>query len=225
MGKISRDKIERIQLELKNWGKKNFRDFPWRKTVKPFHALIAEIMLQRTKAKQVLPVYAKFIEKYPNIKTTSLGDLGGIRQLLWPLGLRWRTEKIIELINKLGEIDKIPENQEDLIKLPGVGLYVANAYLSLYRNVKAPILDRNAVRVWSRILGFKSKSETHKKKWFYKLVQDLTPSKGFRQFNYALLDFAGAICAPNPRCDGCPIAPYCTYYSKHVTKGLIDSMG
>ena len=48
-------------------------------------------------------------------------------------------------------------------KLPGVGPYITNAFLSFFANQKAPIIDRNAVRLWSRVFKFEVDAETHKK--------------------------------------------------------------
>ena len=61
--------VRNLITNLKKWWRKNSRNFPWRKTNDPYHILIAEIFLHRTKAEQVLPVYEKFIQKYPTIKS------------------------------------------------------------------------------------------------------------------------------------------------------------
>ena len=52
---------------LIKWGSENFRSYPWRFTNIPYHILIAEVMLHRTQAPQVLPVYERFIDKYPDV--------------------------------------------------------------------------------------------------------------------------------------------------------------
>lgn len=49
-----------VSLLLK-WSQKNLRDFPWRRTKDSYKIIIAEIMLQRTKANQVAPVFQRFI--------------------------------------------------------------------------------------------------------------------------------------------------------------------
>jgi len=52
-----------------DWYKNHGRDFPWRHTKDSYRIMIAEFMLHRTKAEQVVPVYLGFIRKYPNIET------------------------------------------------------------------------------------------------------------------------------------------------------------
>jgi len=174
--------------------------------------LIAEVMLQRTKAEQVLPVYKAFVKEFPNAKIAARGNSDRIRILLRSLGLRWRVEKILELTNELASKDgKIPCSQEELVKLPGIGLYIANAFLCFHEATRAPVIDRNAVRLWGRVFGFQTDSETHRRKQFIKLVTLLTPSKYFRQFNYAVLDLSRAICKRKPLCSSCPLLTLCAY--------------
>ena len=58
-----------ISVLLLEWFKKHGRIYPWRKETDPYRVLIAEIMLQRTKAEQVAPIYNQFISKFPNVYT------------------------------------------------------------------------------------------------------------------------------------------------------------
>ena len=41
------------------------RRFPWRETRDPYHVLLAEVLLQRTAAEQVVPVYGRLVRDYP----------------------------------------------------------------------------------------------------------------------------------------------------------------
>ena len=60
------NKITPFVHSLFIWAKNNTRNFPWRKTSDPYTILIAEIMLQRTRAEQALPVFTNFIRAYPD---------------------------------------------------------------------------------------------------------------------------------------------------------------
>lgn len=202
-----------MQELLVKWGKKNYSKFPWRSTSNLFHALIAEMMLQRTKAEQVLEVYKKFVERYPNVDMAAKENPDKLRKLLQPLGLRWRVEKILQLVNQLASGKTIFAGQSEVTKLPGVGLYVRNVLLSTQKGVKAPIIDRNAVRLWSRIFGFGIDSETQKKQWFLILADQVTPGSNFKRFNFAVLDFTRSICRPKPKCNICPLTACCFYFS------------
>lgn len=169
-------------------------------------------MLQRTRAEQVAPIYSTFVKRYPDYRTAMNEDPEIIRELISRLGLNWRARKVIELIEILSEKDgMIPTTKEELIDLPGVGDYIANAFLSMHSGIKAPITDANAVRVWSRILGFEIKGEIRRQKWFSEMCMRLTPDDEHKAFNYALLDFSRTICKTKPLCEECPLQEECSY--------------
>lgn len=207
---ISAGKLSTFHNKLLDWGNAHYTDYPWRNTTNKFHALIAEIMLQRTKANQVVPIYKSFTDTYTTYLDVLNENPVKLETLLRPLGLSWRTKKIIQLSKVLNESgESIPDSKQELMKLPGVGDYISNAYLSFFRGIRAPIVDRNAVRLWSRIFGFDIDRETHKKKWFKGLCLKLTPEIKFKEFNYALLDFTRVVCKKKPLCNECPLYSEC----------------
>jgi len=214
---IDESRIQKMQSILIEWGVENFIEFPWRGTENKLHALIAEVMLHKTRAEQEVPIYTTFTQRYPTIIDALEEDPENIRRLLKPLGLRWRAEKIIELIKVIYQNDcAIPNTREELLELPGVGQYAASAYSSFHLGVRAPTIDTNAVRLWSRVFGFKPNKGTYRAKWFINFVERITPSDGFKEFNYAVLDFTRTICKIKPRCEICPMINYCDYNKAHA---------
>jgi A/G-specific adenine glycosylase len=211
---VASQEIVKILLQ---WGKKNFRYYPWRCTKNSFHALIAEVMLQRTKAEQVLPVYTAFSSKYKT-PIDIASDHKNVAEILRPLGLNWRAKLLIELTECISETGSVPNSFEELVKLPAVGQYVASAYLSLHADQKYSLIDANTVRVWGRIFGFKTDAETRRKKWFQELADDLTPCIDFKDFNYAVLDFSALICAKKPLCNQCALSKVCLFNLKNTEK-------
>ena len=93
--------IPKIQDTLVEWGKQHFESFPWRITQNSFHALVAEMMLQRTKAEQVEPIYNAFTVRYETPSDALRANRDNLISLLKPLGLNWRIEKILECIKTL----------------------------------------------------------------------------------------------------------------------------
>jgi A/G-specific adenine glycosylase len=209
---INEKERSEIQQTLLQWGKENYKKFPWRATANQFHALIAESMLQRTRAEQVLHIYEEFASLYPTPESVLREDKNKVKAMLMGLGLRWRAETILKLVERLHELQTIPETYDDLIALPGVGSYVASAYLSLHNNVRLPIVDSNVVRLWVRVFGLSEKKELRRDKAFNCIVDWLTPTGDFQAFNYAVLDFTRAICRPKPLHDKCPLKSICQYY-------------
>lgn len=206
------EKIRKIREILIEWESVNYEAFPWRTTENKFHALVAELMLQRTNAEQVLDVYTKFVVTYPDLESAFLAKKDAITDMLSPLGLNWRIQNIITLIDKLVLLGLIPENYDELIQLPGVGDYIASAYLSFHLGKCRPIIDSNAVRLWGRIYGLTTSPETRRKRWFKELVNKITPESDCKIFNYGVLDFTRKICKPNPQHSDCPFIDLCSYY-------------
>jgi hhH-GPD family protein len=204
--------IRYFRKKLIDWENKNFANFPWRFCDNKWHSLAVEIMLQRTKAEQVLPVFLDFCNKYPfpelyhNDKEANIFN---------SLGLQQRNKEFKLLAKEL--IDKeIPENKETLLKLPGVGEYVASAYLSLHQKQWAVIIDSNVVRLYGRFFGFETDGETRRKKWFIELAEQLTPKKNFYFYNYGLLDLPRNLCKIKSTCKDCPLNRKCKYYKNCI---------
>jgi len=168
-------------------------------------------MLQRTRAEQVLPVYLRFTEKYQTPNDVLMEKSEYLYSLLGKLGLKWRAKKIIELSSALSK-QQIPVTLEDLVKLPGVGLYAASAFLCFHRNTRIGIIDTNAIRLWTRLFNIKNNDTLRRKKGFIEFVEELTPENNFCLFNFAILDFTRIICRKKPVCNTCPLNSLCDYY-------------
>ena len=205
---------------LLTWGRKNFAPFPWRFTRNSFHALLAEMMLQRTRAEQVVPVFDKFVKRYPSASSAAREHRSTIKRLLIPLGLIWRGQNIrisISILAKAG--DTIPSDITELRELPGVGEYAAAAYTIFHLRKRARLIDANIVRLYGRFFGFKTDPETRRKSWFRAFADSVQPRNELPDFGYALLDFTRSICAPRPRCDICPLRLRCSYAEIHESPG------
>ena len=199
-----------------DWFKNNKREFSWR-TLKltPFQVLVAELMLQKTNASQVENLFPRFIEIYPNPESIVNLKEDDLANLLQPLGLFNRRardlKKTARIILDLG--NNIPSAKKDLLDLPGVGDYIANAILCFAFNKKIPIIDANVGRVMKRVFSFPVKSAPSRDKKLAERMENLIPDRYFKEFNYAILDMAALICVPRkPRCEECLLTAICDYY-------------
>lgn len=176
-----------------------------------WQALVAEVLLHRTRAAQVVPVFERLRRKYRSASAFGRATASEIEELARPLGLRWRGRLLRQLASDLGELrGRLPLELDDLQRLPGVGPYGAAATLSLHANRRAVIVDANVVRVLCRLVGMSWDAETRRKAWIWVLADRLTPEHDFRAYNYALLDLAMTICRPGkPRCSSCPLTDLC----------------
>jgi A/G-specific adenine glycosylase len=194
---------------------RNNRSFPWRRSHDPYQVLVAEIMLQRTKAKQVVPVFLSFMQRFPTAEKLNDASLSEIEFYFLKLGLFWRAENVKKLAKKIVEefAGKIPGERERLITLPGVGDYVADAVLCFAHSQDVAIVDSNVCRIIGRVFGLKKKKEARRDPIYRRLARELLPKGKCKEFNWALIDHASTICVPNkPKCTSCPLNSICLYY-------------
>lgn len=201
---------------LLEWWRLNKRDFPWRKTSDPYNILIAEMLLRKTTAKQVNLLFARFLSKYPNPKVLSEAPEKEIEDLIRPLGMEHKRATLLKAVAK--ELTQkyngnVPASQEELLKLPGVGSYVANALLCFAHGKDVPLVDTNAIRVFQRVFGFQSQKRRSKDdRALWDFVANTIPPGKAKDFNLAIIDHAHSICLPkNPRCPVCPVNILCKY--------------
>lgn len=210
-----------FQTSILKWGKENFRCFPWRFTRNPYSILISEIMLHRTRAAQVAPVYEEFISKYPNHHSLVHADEAELHRLLHPLGLQWRINLVHNMALDLEQrfSGKVPREKTHLMSLPGVSDYIASAVRCFAWNESEALIDTNTVRVIGRTFGLEIKDSSRRNATFRALIASLVSSSEPRQYNYALLDLAAKLCHKRrpPDCPSCPILLQCTY-GKNLAK-------
>lgn len=198
---------------LLQWGESNFRSFPWRLTNGPYEILLSEVMLHRTQAIQVVPVYKKFIAAYPDLTTLALVSKSDLDSILYSLGLHWRKDLIYKMVHELRERFecRIPSERSDLLSLPGVSEYIAGAVRCFAWNMPEPLADTNTVRVVGRLFGLPVKDSSRRNKTFHEILTALVHPTNARQYNYALLDLADKVCTKKqaPDCKVCPLKTVC----------------
>jgi len=208
------------------WGRKHFRRFPWRMTEDPYSILMAEVMLHRTQAPQVVPVYQRFVTRYPDVPGLAQAGKEELHDILYSLGLRWRIDLIHGMATDLmGRFDgRVPRERSDLLSLPGVSEYIAGAVRCFAWNLPEPLIDTNTVRVVGRLFGIETKDSSRRNRRFGELTTALLDPDEPRVYNYALLDLAEQVCMKKrpPDCRRCPIRRHCVYGTKTLASRSLD---
>lgn len=132
--------------------KKNYKPIPLEVFGKnPYKTLISTILSARTKDELTLKVSEKLFEKAPDIKTLKKLTQEEIQKLIYPVGFYKVKAKHIKKLS--GMIDIIPDTQEKLMKLPGVGRKTANLVLNRAFNIPAIAVDTHVHRI-TNLLGW-----------------------------------------------------------------------
>jgi len=215
-------KVDRFIEGILKWYEHNKRDYLfWRKTKNPYYVLASEMMLQKTTAKQVQSLIQKFLDRYPTPKDLAEASVEEIEELITPLGMEHKRAVNYKkwarvVLEKYG--GRIPDAEQDLISLPGIGRYMANSVLYLAFGKEVPLLDTNIVRILERVFDVRSskaRARTDEKLWDF--VRRITPPGKSRDVNLALLDHGALVCtAKNPKCTICSVNEICTYSKGNV---------
>lgn len=203
--------------DLVEWGRENYREFPWREEDRsPYEVFIAEMLLRRTSAEAVEPVYREFLDRYPDLNSLSSADRDELADLLQPLGLHNKRAKALRDITSQLVFSGIPDTEDELLELPHVGPYVANATLCFGYGQRQPIVDANVARIYSRVFDIDvMEDQLHEDDYLWDFAESLLPEESYRDYNLALLDFGAEVCtSQSPECDTCPVNEMCKYYTK-----------
>ena len=109
---------------------------------------------------------------------------------------------------------RLPNNFEELKKLPGVGDYTASAISAIVFNQQIIPLDGNIERVLKRILNLKTEEEI-KKENLHKQKKIFGKTSRSSDYAQALMEIGALLCKPkNPYCDKCPITKNCLSFKR-----------
>ena len=207
-------KIE-LQSNLCLWGKHHIRRFPWRENRSPYSVLISEILLRRTTSTAVKRIYEKFMSLYPNVQELAKADKKQLENLLLNIGFhKQRTRILITIADFIIKTydSKIPNTKENLLKIPYIGNYTANAILSLSYGIPSAMVDSNVERIIKRVF-LRHLPKKVSIRAVQKVADILSPLEDNQNFNYTLLDFGALICRYRiPKCEKCPINNFCNTY-------------
>lgn len=188
---LSTQDVRAFRKEIFAWWKENKRDLPWRHTRDPYKILVAEMMLQQTQVIRVIPKYAEFIEKFPDIRSLAKASPAHILRVWEGMGYNRRAlylRKTAEIIvsSYHGEF---PKDTALLTKLPGLGVYTARALMVFAYEMNVSMVDTNIRRI---ITHFFFSGRPQKESTIQSVADQLVPHGKSWEWHQALMDY-GAI--------------------------------
>lgn len=170
-------------------------------------------MLQQTRVDTVIPYYERWIKKYPSLHILAAASLEEVLKAWEGLGYYSRARNIKKTADKLiaDHEEHFPRTVKELIRLPGVGDYIAGAIASIAFHQDEIALDGNGIRVFSRLFEFQNPvNDSASRKMLKAAVQEMLPKGEAGWFNQAVMDLGSQIClARKPLCSQCPIRNNC----------------
>ena len=202
---------------LLGWFATHERSFPWRVSgaLERWQLLAVEVLLQQTAASRVAVVLPGFFELFPSLSALAMAPETEVADTLRPLGLhRQRARLLIKLAGAL--VDRggePPSNREELLTLPAVGPYVAEAYRIATIGATEPAVDTNVVRILARIYDLRTIPDGRRDPAIRRIAARLTKmAPEPHLLHFAFIDLGALVCRPrHPLCGSCPLHPVCSH--------------
>ena len=210
-----KNKISFFQKEILTWYEKNKRAFLWRKKgLTNYQYIIAEILLQRTKAETIAKFYPLFLKDFPNWKSLKNADINKLEEYLKPVGLyRQRSKRLLNLAREMVKRNgKLPRDRKELESIPFMGQYIANAVELVIFNQASPLVDVNMSRVLERFFGERKMADIRYDPYLQDLAYRIVAHENSKKINWAILDFSALTCKPRPLCGSCLLKARCNYF-------------
>ena len=214
-------KNQNISKKILHWYDNNKRLLPWRKHISKkqtqYFILVSEFMLQQTQVKTVIPYFNNFINKIPNLAKLAKVKEKKLMKCWEGLGYYSRAKNLKKTAKKiiLEFNGKLPDNIEELKKLPGIGEYTSRAIMAIAYNAPVIPLDGNVERILKRVFYLRKQNEISKD---YIISKKSCFGKSNRSSDYAqaIMEIGALICRPlKPLCNKCPISKNCISYKKN----------
>lgn len=188
-------------------------DLPWQRTRDPYRIWVSEIMLQQTQVVAVMRYYARFMERFPDVRALAAADADEVLRLWAGLGYYSRARNLHACAKRVVDLHggEFPRDPAALAELPGIGRSTAAAIAAFAFGRKAAILDGNVKRVLARVFGiegFAGDRVVEQRLW--QLAESLLPDEDIEAYTQGLMDLGATICVrQRPHCERCPLAADC----------------
>ena len=182
----------------------------------PYELIVAVILSAQCTDKRVNVITSDFFKQFPTVETLAEADTELIFELIkscsYPNNKARHLSGMAKmLVNEFNST--IPDDVDELQKLPGVGRKTANVIASVVFNKPAMAVDTHVFRVSERIgLTTNSKNPLQTEKELVKYIpEELIPLA----HHWLILHGRYVCIARKPKCTECGLSKFCRYYAKN----------
>lgn len=233
---------------LLDWHRQHGRhDLPWQHPRSPYRVWLAEIMLQQTQVRTVIPYFQRFVAELPDLQSLADADLDRVLALWSGLGYYARARNLHRsarlCIDRHG--GQLPQDFDALAALPGIGRSTAGAILAQAHGQAHAILDGNVRRLLCRyhgIEGWPGRTDILGRLWHLAELHlrplsepspqpfpqpDPSPpptqpaNHPLADYTQAQMDLGATVCTRSrPNCPACPLRDRCRAHRQGSTERL-----
>jgi len=202
-----------LEKPITQWFAKNKRELPWRST-SPWGVMVSEFMLQQTPVARVLPKWNEWMARWPTPVELAKATPAQVITAWGRLGYPRRALRLHESAKIIARDfnNEVPESEEVLRSLPGIGDYTAAAIRAFAFGANTLVMDVNIRRVLVRALDGKEYPTSSPTVRERESRLAILPSRNADNWAAATMELGALICtSKNPSCNDCPIISQCKW--------------
>ncbi len=175
----------------------------------PFRVLISTLLSLRTKDEVTTEASRRLFQRAKTPKTMMNLSAAEIRKLIYPVGFyKKKAQNILDVCRILIDVydSRVPDDLDELLKLPGVGRKTANLVITLGYGKPGICVDTHVHRITNR-LGYVTTKHPDQTEM---ALREQLPIKWWIPINDILVAFGQTLCKPiSPWCSRCPVEDLC----------------
>jgi len=200
------------------------RHLPWQQDPTPYRVWISEVMLQQTQVETVIPYFARFMARFPDVAALAAATEDEVLAHWSGLGYYARARNLHRAAREIVALHDgvLPASLEELTSLHGIGRSTAGAILALAHGQRHAILDGNVKRVLARVFVVREPpAAAGATARLWQLAEQCTPAARVAEYTQAIMDLGATVCTRvRPACAKCPLRDGCGARAA----GLIDEL-
>lgn len=169
--------------------------------------------MQQTVVATVLPHFERFTTRWPDLAALAAATEDEVLAAWSGLGYYARARNLHRAARAVvaSHGGELPEDEEVLRALPGIGAYTAAAVAAIAFGRRTFALDGNAARVVARLAGDRDPiDQPAVRQRLRALGQTWVPATRAGDFAQAVMELGATVCTPRrPDCGGCPLGKIC----------------
>ena len=183
---------------------------------KPYELLFSVRLAAQCTDERVNQVTPALFARYPTLESLAEADVSEVETYIHSTGFfRAKARDIVAAARMLVDVygGVVPDNMEDLLKLPGVGRKTANLILGdVYKTPGVVVADTHCIRI-TGLLGLTDGTKDPVK--VEAQLRAILPPEESNDFCHRLVLHGRAVCtARKPDCQSCTLRPWCSLFQK-----------